>query len=264
MTTKLSDLHYVLLAHCRQARKRQHPAAVDQHRCNPHRSHACDQDAHQERPGERGRKNDDPSVWRANGDRKLGVIITDAGRTAVAKADGKKREETAPSACDSEAPLQLPPESELAPAVSAGVKSRTKQSLVLAILNRRRGPLRRTLFAAPEKRPQVGHGRTAKTVAVLRHRHWRLKSPRIAPIFRRTARRTKMLRNCGLRGALAVVRTSVLHFPVARSGQLLAQDFRGLRAGQCGKDEFARICGHRRQSPPTSNFMVPTQSRANH
>jgi len=126
MTTKLSDLHYVLLA---IAAKRPNgsilpPSTSDgvtraglTRAINALIKRGLAQEADAA---------DESSIWRTVGKRKIAAVITDAGRTAVAEADGKKPEE-APSA----APQQ--------DSVSAEVKSQTKQALLIEMLKREEG-----------------------------------------------------------------------------------------------------------------------------
>jgi len=66
---------------------------------------------------------DESSVWRVAGKRKVAAVITDAGRMAVAEADGKKPEEAPPAAPLGEAPV-------------AEVKPKTKQALLIELLQR--------------------------------------------------------------------------------------------------------------------------------
>ena len=126
MTTKLSDLHYGLLA---IAAKRANgsilplSASAGVTRAGLTRAintliksgYAEETDAA-----------DESSVWRTEGKRKVAAVITDAGRAAVAEADGKKPEE---------APLAAPPE-DTAP---VDAKPQTKQALLLEMLKREEG-----------------------------------------------------------------------------------------------------------------------------
>jgi len=126
MTTKLSDLHYGLLA---IAAKRANGSilppstSLDVTRAGLTRAintlikrgHAEEADAA-----------DDGSIRRTEGKRKIAAIITDAGRAAVAEADGKKPEEAPPAA---------PPE-DTAP---VDAKPQTKRALLLEMLKREEG-----------------------------------------------------------------------------------------------------------------------------
>ena len=69
---------------------------------------------------------DENSIWRADGKRKIAAVITDAGRASVAEADGKKPKE---------APLAAPQED----SATVGAKPQTKQALLLAMLKRQEG-----------------------------------------------------------------------------------------------------------------------------
>jgi len=69
---------------------------------------------------------DESSVWRTDGERKIAAIITDAGRAAVAEAEGKRPGEPPPAA---------PPEEPAA----VEAKPQTKQALLLAMLKREEG-----------------------------------------------------------------------------------------------------------------------------
>lgn len=125
MTTKLSDLHYVLLA---IAAKRANGSilppstSIGVTRAGLtrvintliKRGYAEEADAA-----------DESSTWRTEGKRKVAAVITDAGRAAVAEADGKKPEE-APPAMSQENP-------------AAEAKPLTKQALLLAMLKRNEG-----------------------------------------------------------------------------------------------------------------------------
>jgi len=85
--TKLSDLHYVLLA---IAAKRAN-GSIGVTRAGLTRAintlvkHGLAQEADTA---------DENSVWRVDGKRKVAAVITDAGQAAVAEADGKKPEES--------------------------------------------------------------------------------------------------------------------------------------------------------------------------
>jgi len=52
---------------------------------------------------------DENSVWRINGKRKATAVITDAGRAAVAEADGKKPEAALPAAPQEDSAAELKP-----------------------------------------------------------------------------------------------------------------------------------------------------------
>ena len=68
---------------------------------------------------------DETSIWRSEGKRKVAAVITDAGRAAVADADGKKPEEVPPAA--------LPEDS------MGEAKPQTKQALLIELLQRDEG-----------------------------------------------------------------------------------------------------------------------------
>jgi len=68
---------------------------------------------------------DEASVWRAEGKRKLAIIITDAGRAAIVEADDKKREAEQPPAEHDTDPVPDVPQ--------------TKQALLIAMLKREEG-----------------------------------------------------------------------------------------------------------------------------
>ena len=126
MTTKLNELHYVLLA---TAAKRANGSILP-----PSNSIGVT------RAGltraintliKRGLAHeadaaDESSIWRSDGKRKIAAIVTDAGRAAVAEADGKKPEEAPPAA---------PPEDPSA----VEAKPQTKQALLLEMLKRDEG-----------------------------------------------------------------------------------------------------------------------------
>jgi len=68
---------------------------------------------------------DESSVWRTEGKRKIAAVITEAGRAAVAEADGKKPEaEHSPAEIEPD-PVQAAPQ--------------TKQALLIAMLKREEG-----------------------------------------------------------------------------------------------------------------------------
>jgi len=71
--------------------------------------------------------NEEASVLRTEGKRQLAAVITDAGRAAVAEADGKKIEDV------------LPTKSEVEEQPPLEVKPQTKQALLLAMLGRKEG-----------------------------------------------------------------------------------------------------------------------------
>jgi len=124
--TKLSDLHYVLLA---IAAKRSSGSILPPstsigvtragltRAINALIKRGLAQEADAE---------DENSVWRVDGKRKVAAVVTDAGRTAVAEADGKKLEEAPPAA---------PPQD----SVVAGAKPQTKQALLVELLQREEG-----------------------------------------------------------------------------------------------------------------------------
>jgi len=126
MTTKLSDLHYVLLA---IAAKRPNGSILPPstsigvtragltRAINTLIKRGLAQEADAA---------DESSIWRTDGKRNIAAIVTDAGRAAVAEADGKKPEE-APPAASPEDPS----------AVEA--KPQTKQALLLEMLKRDEG-----------------------------------------------------------------------------------------------------------------------------
>ena len=125
-TTKLSDLHYVLLA---IAAKRANGSilppstSIGVTRAGLTRAIntlvkcglAQEADAA-----------DENSVWRVDGKRKVAAVITDAGQAAVAEADGKKPEETPPQAAPREGS-------------AAEVKPKTKQALLIEMPKRDEG-----------------------------------------------------------------------------------------------------------------------------
>ena len=69
---------------------------------------------------------DENSIWRTDGKRKIAAVITDAGRAAVAEADGKKPEEAPPSA----------PQEDSA---TVDAKPQTKRALLISMLQREEG-----------------------------------------------------------------------------------------------------------------------------
>ena len=98
MTTKLSDLHYVLLA---TAAKRANgsilPPSTSVGVTRAGLTRAINTLIKRGLAQEADAA-DENSVWRTEGKHKIAAIITDAGRTAVAEADGKKPEEAPPAA----------------------------------------------------------------------------------------------------------------------------------------------------------------------
>lgn len=126
MTIKLSDLHYVLLA---IAAKRSSgsilPPSTSIGVTRAGLTRAIKTLIKRGLAQEAETKDKD-SIWRIEGDRKLTAIITDAGRTAVAEADGKKPEEVSPAA----------PQEDTA---AAEVKPQTKQALLIGLLQRDEG-----------------------------------------------------------------------------------------------------------------------------
>ena len=68
---------------------------------------------------------DHASVWRTEGKRKLSAVITDAGRAAITEVDGNKLEVEQPLA-------QADPD-------PVGVAPQTKQTLLIAMLQRKEG-----------------------------------------------------------------------------------------------------------------------------
>jgi DNA-binding MarR family transcriptional regulator len=129
MTTKLSDLHYVLLAAAanRESGSLLPPSAsVTSPRASITkairtligRGLAGEVDT-----------SEATAVWREEGERKIGVVITDAGRAAIAVADGKPVEPPpAPQ------PDPLPPTPD-----AAATRPATKQALVIKMLQRKQG-----------------------------------------------------------------------------------------------------------------------------
>ena len=123
--TKLSDLHYVLLA---IAAKRGSgsilPPSTSIGVTRAGLSRAINtlikRGLAQEADAQDGN-----SVWRTDGKRKVAAVITDAGRTAVAEADGKKPEEAPPAAPQEDTPAE--------------VKPKTKQALLIQLLQREEG-----------------------------------------------------------------------------------------------------------------------------
>jgi hypothetical protein len=129
MTTKLSDLHYVLLAAAanRESGSLLPPSAsVTSPRASITkairtligRGFADEVDT-----------SEATAVWREEGERKIGVVITDAGRAAIAVTDGKPVE-TSPAP----EPDPAPP-----PPDAAATRPATKQALVIGMLQRKRG-----------------------------------------------------------------------------------------------------------------------------
>ena len=126
MTIKLSDLHYVLLA---VAAKRSSGSILPPstsigvtragltRAINALIKRGLAQEADAA---------DDSSIWRSEDKRKVVAVITDAGRTAVAEADGKKPEEAPPAAPQDDA-------------AAVEVKPQTKQALLIELLEREEG-----------------------------------------------------------------------------------------------------------------------------
>jgi len=125
MTTKLSDLHHVLLA---IAAKRSNgsilPPSTSIGVTRAGLTRAINT-LIKRGLAEEADAADQSSIWRTDGERKIAAIITDAGRAAVAEADGKKPEE-APAAVPEEEPVEE-------------AKPQTKQALLLAMLKREEG-----------------------------------------------------------------------------------------------------------------------------
>jgi DNA-binding MarR family transcriptional regulator len=69
---------------------------------------------------------DKDGIWRTEGKRKIAAVITDAGRTAVAEADGKKPEDAPPAAPSEDS-------------AATEVKPQTKQALLIELLQREEG-----------------------------------------------------------------------------------------------------------------------------
>ena len=125
MTIKLSDLHYVLLA---VAAKRSSGSILPPstsigvtragltRAINALIKRGLEQEADAA---------DDSSIWRSEDKRKVVAVITDAGRTAVAEADGKKPEEAPPAALQEDS--------------MGEVKPQTKQALLIELLEREEG-----------------------------------------------------------------------------------------------------------------------------
>jgi DNA-binding MarR family transcriptional regulator len=129
MTTKLSDLHYVLLAAAanRESGSLLPPSAsVTSPRASITkairtligRGLADEVDT-----------SEATAVWREEGERKIGVVITDAGRAAIAVAEGKPVE-TSPAP----KPDPVPPTPN-----AADTRPATKQALVIKMLQRQQG-----------------------------------------------------------------------------------------------------------------------------
>jgi DNA-binding MarR family transcriptional regulator len=133
MTTKLSDLHYVLLAAAanRESGSLLPPSAsVTSPRASITkairtligRGLADEVDT-----------SEATAVWREEGERKIGVVITDAGRAAIAVADGKPVEP--PPAPE---PDPAPPTPDAA-ATRPATRPATKQELIIGMLQRQQG-----------------------------------------------------------------------------------------------------------------------------
>lgn len=127
MTAKLSDLHYVLLAiAAKRASGSILPPSTSIGVTRAGLTRAINS-LIKHGFAEEVETTDSDGVWRKDGECQLAVRITDAGRAAVAKADGKK--------LGSE-PLQPEPATPPPPEV---VKPQTKQALLLAMLKRESG-----------------------------------------------------------------------------------------------------------------------------
>ena len=126
MTTKLSDLHYVLLA---TAAKRANgsilPPSTSVGVTRAGLTRAINTLIKRGLAQEADAA-DENSVWRTEGKHKIAAIITDAGRTAVAEADGKKPEEAPPADA---------PEG----AVAVDAKPQTERALLMSMLQREEG-----------------------------------------------------------------------------------------------------------------------------
>jgi DNA-binding MarR family transcriptional regulator len=68
---------------------------------------------------------DEASVWRAEGKRKLAIVITDAGRAAIAEADDQRWEAEQPPTEPEPDPVEVAPQ--------------TKQARLIAMLQRKEG-----------------------------------------------------------------------------------------------------------------------------
>jgi hypothetical protein len=84
--------------------------------------------------------NDEASIWRTDGERKLAAVIIDAGRAAVAEADGKKTEDEQPTDSEDQARSEPP---------------QTKQALLLDMLQRKEGATLDQLVAATSWLPHT-------------------------------------------------------------------------------------------------------------
>jgi hypothetical protein len=129
MTTKLSDLHYVLLA----AAANRESGSLLPPSANVTSPRASITKAIRTLIGRGLADEVDTSeataVWREVGERKIGVVITDVGRAAIAVADGKS--------------VEPPPAPEPDPAPptpdAAATRPATKQALVIKMLQRQQG-----------------------------------------------------------------------------------------------------------------------------
>jgi len=125
MTTKLSDLHYVLLAiAAKRANGSILPPSTSISVTRADLTRAINT-LIKRGLAQEADAGDESSIWRTDGKRKIAAVITDAGRAAVAEADGKKPEEAPPAA-----PQENPAEES---------KPQTKQALLLAMLKRQEG-----------------------------------------------------------------------------------------------------------------------------
>jgi hypothetical protein len=129
MTTKLSDLHYVLLAAAANRKsgsllppsvsvKSPRASITKAIRALIGRGFA-----------EEAETRDPASSWREEGEHKIGVVITEAGRAAIAVTDGKPVE--TPPAPE---PHSVPPTPD-----AAATRPATKQALVIKMLERKQG-----------------------------------------------------------------------------------------------------------------------------
>jgi DNA-binding MarR family transcriptional regulator len=129
MTTKLSDVHYVLLAAAanRESGSLLPPSASVK---SPRASITKAIRTLISRGfAEEADTRDPQAIWREEGERKIGVVITDAGRAAIAVTDGKPVE-TSPAP----EPDPAPP-----PPDAAATRPATKQALVIKMLQRKQG-----------------------------------------------------------------------------------------------------------------------------
>ena len=123
--TKLSDLHYVLLA---VAAKRSSGSVMPPSTSIgvPRASITRVINTLIKRGlADEAATKDEASVWRTDGKRKIAAVITDAGRAAVAEADTKKPELEQSPAEPKPGPVEVAPQ--------------TKQALLIAMLQREDG-----------------------------------------------------------------------------------------------------------------------------